>query len=89
MHESNQLGHFGHFHAIGSDRSNTTADNQATEQQRKAIGQVSCRLGRADHLGDGSQRRDDCDRHPRHAEGVATTGGGRVRQPFERLNQTN
>ena len=89
MHERNQLRHLGHFHAIGSDRPNATPHDQSAKQQGKAIGKVGGRLGRSCHLGDGSQGRDNCDRHPSHAEGVATTGRRWVGKSFERLDQAD
>jgi len=84
VHEGDQLGHLGHFHALGHDRTGGAADQQADDHVGDAAGgQLGAQL--VDQA-DGGQHGQG---HAQHAEHIAATRRGRVRQALERLDEAD
>jgi hypothetical protein len=84
VHERDQFRHLGHLDALGHQRAGGAADQQAQHHPAHADTRD---LGA--QLDDQSDRGHRGNRHADHAERVAGARRGRVRQPFQCLDETD
>ena len=84
VHEGDQLRHFGHFDALGHDRASCATDQQADNDiADTGGGNFGAQfINQAD-------RSNDRQAHAEHAEQVAATRSGGVRQALEGLNEAD
>ena len=87
VHEGHQLGHLGHLDALGHQRADAAADEQANEHPDHAFGARLAHLrGEFDDQRGGGQ---DGDRHADHAEEVAADRGRGVAQALQGLDEAD